>query len=200
MEPNEANVTSVAEWKKQAAGEPFIVPSGNTCLVRRRGVRGFLRNGNIPNLLLPILQRAMERASKDEDITPEEIMDDFDLSDPELVVSMLQMVDAVAVECVAEPKLQAVPICGKCHGAGSLNQKPCAQCKGAREFPARDPELLYVDEIASEDKMAVFAFAIAEVDDIVPFRVEPPKKKAVGARGNGKSVARKAKQPVRSRR
>ena len=130
--------TAAKDWKKP---EELELPSGNTCLVRRKPMGALLRSGRVPNALMPMLKEAFKRGGKPEDIPPEiEGLDDM--------VDLYNKVDMVVVECVVNPKVLPVP----------------------PEGEDRDEDALYVDDIDDDDKMAVFNFAVSGVKDMESFR------------------------------
>lgn len=138
-------VTSAKSWKSKAsAGTPLVVPSGNTCLVRTPGMQVFIKQGLIPNSLLPIVQEAMNkgRAPKNLDL-------DMD-KNPELLTEMMDLMDAITVYCVIDPKVEAEPA----------------------EWVERDDDVLYVDEVDFNDKMFIFQYAVGGTSDLAKFREE----------------------------
>jgi hypothetical protein len=144
MEPIEATPTPVQEWKRSQAqtSVPFKVPSGNTCLVRPVSLNMFLKQGRVPNELMPLVNKtiATGRQPTDEELT----------ATPEMLSAMIDLMDQVVVECVEQPQVQP---------------------SGAPDAP-RDVNLLYVDEVDLADKAAIFAFATGGVRDVKSFLEE----------------------------
>lgn len=138
-------VTSAKAWKqKTSTGTPLVVPSGNTCLVRTPGMQVFIKQGLIPNSLMPIVQEAMNKGRAPKNM-------DFDTDkNPELLNEMMDLMDAVTVYCVIEPKVEPAP--------ASEDQ--------------RDEDTLYVDEVDFNDKMFIFQFAVGGTSDLAKFREE----------------------------
>lgn len=92
-------VTGTKQWKSGLARE-LTLPSGNVALVRRVGLDVFLREGRVPNTLLPVMRGALagkRMTLKNEDLSEQMIQD------------MLSMQDTVLVACVVEPKVFNVP-------------------------------------------------------------------------------------------
>jgi len=138
-------VTSAKQWKsKTSKGTPLVVPSGNTCLVRTPGMQVFIKQGLIPNSLMPIVQEAMNKGK-----APKNLEFDPD-KNPELLNEMMDLMDAVTVYCVIEPKVEPEP---------------------ATEDERRD-DVLYVDEVDFNDKMFIFQYAVGGTADLAKFREE----------------------------
>jgi len=138
-------VTSAKQWKKKTSkGTPLVVPSGNTCLVRTPGMQVFIKQGLIPNSLMPIVQEAMSkgRAPKNMELDTNK--------NPELLNEMMDLMDAVTVYCVIEPKVAPEPA----------------------EGVVRDEDTLYVDEVDFNDKMFIFQYAVGGTSDLAKFREE----------------------------
>jgi hypothetical protein len=140
MSPDEA--MTAKQWKsKKSTIEPVEVPSGNMARIRRKPLQVFIKAGLIPNDLLPIVKNAMKKGKVE--IKADEIMEDMNM-----VTSVLDLIDIVVVECVAEPKVYPAP----------LQEKD------------RDDDKLYVDEVDWEDKQFVYKYALGAVADLETFR------------------------------
>ena len=139
------------------------VPSGNTCLARRRPLAGLWKAGKINNSLIPLVERQFRPDREDEP--------GIEWS-TEMVRDMLILIDRVVVECVAEPRVYPVPICLACKGSGNNPEEPvmlCEVCLGTGEA-TRDPERLYVDEVDIIDKQFLYQWAVGQVKDLESFR------------------------------
>lgn len=145
-------VTTASAWKqKTAGGTPLVVPSGNTCLVQASGLQVFLREGLIPNSLMPIISEAMRKGRAPQN-------SDFDLeNNPEMLDQILDLMDSVTMYCVIEPKIEPAPR----DEEGALIP-----------FSERDPETLYVDEVDFQDKTFIFQYAVGGTADLEKFRQE----------------------------
>ena len=144
--------TTASAWKKQSAeGTPLVVPSGNTCLVRAPGLQVFIKQGMIPNSLLPIVNEAIKKGTMPTD-------DKFDIEEnPEMLNEMMELMDAVTVHCVVEPAVQHIPLDDEGETV---------------PFSQRDPETLYVDEVDFTDKIFIFQYAVGGTADLAKFRQE----------------------------
>jgi hypothetical protein len=139
--PGAPQVTSAQAWKKAASeGTPLTVPSGNTCLVRLPGMEVFVRKGLIPNSLMPIVQEAMAKGRAPQNMNVE--------ANPKMLEEMMDLMDAVTVYCVLEPKVASTPADGQ----------------------ARDENILYVDEVDFNDKLFIFQVAVGGTSDLEKFR------------------------------
>ncbi len=137
-----AQVSSVSSWKKKAEGTIMTFPSGNVARVRNPGLQAFLREGMVPNGLLPIVQTAIDKHVAP---TPQEMM-----QRPQALAETLELMESITMYCVLEPKIHPTPLPGE----------------------ARDPELLYVDEVDIEDKVFVFQLVGGGTSDLERFRRE----------------------------
>lgn len=149
-----AEVTTASAWRKQTTeGTPLVVPSGNTCLVRpSSGLDMFVRNGSIPNSLMPIVQEAISKGKPPsaQELTLE--------NNPDLLESILELTDTACVFMVMDPVVKPVPTDDK----GEVIP-----------FSQREKgDFLYVDEILFEDKMFIFNWAVGGTTDLETFRKE----------------------------
>lgn len=147
-------VTTASAWRKQTTeGTPLVVPSGNTCLVRpSSGLDMFVRNGSIPNSLMPIVQEAINkgRPPKTEDLSIE--------NNPNLLADILELTDTACIFMVMEPIVKPVPR----DDEGEVIPHSRRE-KG---------DYLYVDDIDFEDKMFIFNWAVGGTSDLEKFREE----------------------------
>lgn len=144
-----SNVTPVSQWKKKTEPVPLDLPSGNTCLVQPVGMEAFIKQGFIPNSLLPIVQKSLAagEAGRPDEINAGEMMAEA-LQDPEKLRDIFDVADAVTVYCVVEPKVHPVP----------------------EDDSSREEDKLYVDEIDFDDKMFIFQYAVGGSRDLEAFR------------------------------
>lgn len=163
--------TDAQNWKKKddAVLHDLLLPSGNTCLVRRPGVQAFITGGMVPNSLLSMLTPVFEEAEKAgkegreldtklEDSTRAEL-----LNDPTRLTDVLTLVDSVTLYCVVKPTVLEVPV-----WTNEDDVEP--ELIGKPALAKKDPEKLYVDEVDLEDKMFIFQYAVGGTKDLEPFR------------------------------
>jgi hypothetical protein len=148
--------TDVASWKAQASGRPLTLPSGNTALVRRPGLQSFLQQGIIPNALMGLVTKAMQRgAGKPSDDVELDRAALADLmKDPEKLNELFNLVDEITLQVVMQPPIYRIPIAD-------------AEDPVERE---RQPDRLYIDEVDFDDKMFIFNFAAGGAEDLASFR------------------------------
>jgi hypothetical protein len=176
---NDLQPTKASAWRKSAqfAPTPLELPTGNVALVRAPGAAAFLTEGLVPNALLPIIQDAMDVASKGK---KQEVDEDALLSklasDPEKIRQVFEMADAVTVYCVVDPPILPAP----------------------KEGEERDPEKLYVDQVDNEDKMFIMNVAMGGTANLKQFRSEQGGN--LGALRAGQGVEPKTKRTAGSRR
>ena len=152
MSEDRKQVTDVSSWKAKSKARELELPSGNVCLVRVMGAQAFLSAGNIPNALMPIVQQALEQAQKGRapsDTDVEQVMANL-AEDPEKLMQVFDMADAIVIKTVIEPPVAPVPAEGE----------------------ARSEDVLYVDEVDVEDKMFIMQFAMGGTRDLERFRSE----------------------------
>lgn len=165
--PKSSGPTSVSDWKKKS-GSDLQLPSGHTCRVRNPGMKAFLSAGLIPNSLIPIVTEALSRgespsggASKQDEQIEKKLQDELS-SDPKLLTDMMDAIDNVTVYCVLQPKVNPTPVKELVQADGSVEL--------VEDFDAKDPELLYVDEVDFEDKTFIFNWAVGGTRDLERFR------------------------------
>lgn len=139
--------TSVAAWKKSAAAVPMEMPSGNYMRVRKVGMQAIIKTGIMPNSLMGIAQKAVEKGQTAEP-TNEELMSLIE--DPAKVQEIGKFMDELTILCAEEPKVHRLP----------------------DEGVEKDDELLYIDEVDEEDKMFIFQVVTGGTTDIETFRDE----------------------------
>lgn len=165
--PKAEGPTSVSEWKRKA-GSDLKLPSGHVCRVRNPGMKAFLSAGLIPNSLIPIVTEALTRgespsggASKQDAAVEKKLQEEL-TSDPKLLTDMIDAIDNVTVYCVLEPKVNPTPMREIPKDDGSVEL--------VEDFDAKDPELLYVDDVDFEDKTFIFNWAVGGTRDLERFR------------------------------
>lgn len=145
----QAGPTSAAEWKqKSSLGTPVRVPSGNVALLKRPGMHVFLAKGMIPNSLMAFVNESIKKGKPN--------LDDFTAT-PETMKDLMDLTDAVTIECCIEPKVFAIPTDPK--GNQMLAEY-------------READKLYVDEVDVDDKMFIFNYAVGGPSDVASFRKE----------------------------
>jgi hypothetical protein len=140
--------TSIAAWKKQSLGDIVELPSGNVIRMKRVGLQTLMKTGMMPNSLLSIAQKAVDKGKGFEGPTDEEMAELA--SDEGKLIEMMNFFDKMVCFVVAEPAIHLPPQAGV----------------------ERDPELLYVDEVDDEDKMFIFQVVTGGTTDIEQFRRE----------------------------
>jgi hypothetical protein len=166
-----AEFTSAKQWKKSKVVEPadLKLPSGNVALVRAPGMEVFLQMGYIPNSLLGTINKLTEanngNVAKMKG-TEAKVMNDL-VGDTEKVNELFAMVDRITLFCVEKPEVHATPM-------KTVTETVDGE-KIKREIPddeAKDPELLYVDEVDLPDKMFIMNFAMGGTRAVEGFRQE----------------------------
>lgn len=150
--------TSATAWKQKAAvGTLVTVPSGNQVRVRTPGMQVFLREGVIPNGLMPIIQESMASG-----VAPSADAGESLLNDPEKLQEILDLADAITIYCCLDPRVASVPT-EEIEGVSTLI--------GLGD-ERRDDDILYVDEMDLNDKMFIFQFAVGGTASLEDFRAQ----------------------------
>jgi hypothetical protein len=171
-----SDITTAAEWKQNSdAPVPVTVPSGNTCLARKPGMRAFVKAGLIPNSLLPIVMRAVRKQAEPDFKELE--------GDGGRLQDMIRLMDNVVVHCVMEPRVHPTP-----------PQEDLSDARYDEDFE-RDEDKLYVDQVDPDDKAFLFQWACGGTSDLEQFR-EQSEQLLAGASG-GQDVRRPAKRAAR---
>lgn len=140
--------SDVTAFKKRALGIMLPLPSGLVVRAKRVEIQTFILNGNVPNPLMQVVSEALEKGQK-ADIEKIVGVEEGGI-DLETVREMYDLVEAIVIESIQEPKVHPVP-----------------------EDPEnRDDDLLYVDEVDDEDKMFIYQWASGGTADIEQFREE----------------------------
>lgn len=165
-------VTSAREWKSSSRTPVELeLPSGNVCLAINKGMKVFLQEGNVPNSLMGIVQGAIDGAEGGK--TKQKFQEAGD--DPKLIGDMMHLMDALVVTCVREPVIMPVP----------------KKEDGTWDEAAKDPDLLYIDDVDMEDKMFIFQWCVGGTSDVEQFRKEYAANLA--SLSSGESVEQEAK-------
>lgn len=128
--------------------EDFIVPSGQTCLVRRPGVEQLLLEGVLfeTDYLTTLVQEnidLVEKGRPSREITVDELM-----KDPETFKQVVATVDRIVCAVVVKPPVQRPP----------------------NDITLRENGQVYVDTISLVDRFAILEFALGGSRALADFR------------------------------
>lgn len=140
--------TTTAQWKKKAAGDLIELPSGNVIRMRRVGLQTIMATGMMPNSLLSITQKAVNKGTGHEG--PSEADIQAMATDPAQFAEMMKFFDSMVCFVTAEPQIHPLPAAGV----------------------ERSAELLYIDEVDDDDKMFIFQVVTGGTTSIEQFRQE----------------------------
>lgn len=155
------NVTNANAWRQaNNQGTELKLPSGNTCLVRKAmGLQVFLRDGQIPNALMELVEKATSKGKPPSGQKTEELSAEDLLKNPKNLQSIIELCDNVCVEVLMEPKVLPVP-----------------RDEEGKDLPMPHREttndFLWVDEVDFEDKMFIFNWAVGGTSNWEKFRGE----------------------------
>lgn len=163
-------ISSAADFKKQITAVDLDLPSGNTVLANRIGMKSFLETGTIPDYLTPIVQKII----REKQFLPPEKEKEL-ATDPQAIKSTQEMLDRALVLTVVQPKVHMPPGCEVCGKYLDYNDKDVHNRKGDKfdhDFiqEERDDDLLYADEVDMEDKMFIFNWSVGGGTDLTEFR------------------------------
>ena len=137
-------VSSVSSWKRPKS--PVLeLPSGQSVRVFNPGMKTFLVNGTLPNSLMVLAEKALQKGQPLGKDDMEKL-----INDPKKIADMLKFVDDLTMAVVTEPPVFPTPE----HGMD------------------REDDKLYVDEIDDEDKLFIFQWATGGSADLERFRTE----------------------------
>lgn len=159
----QAHSSSVADFKKRRQGTLLTLPSSLTMTCRRVELTTFIKQGSIPNDLMPIIDQAL---NKGQEVKVEEMISKDGHVDLDMVNDMYSMVNAVVCQVSVEPKVSPIPT------QEDVEQWNAQHPEETVEDPEdlRDDGLLYVDEVDDEDKMFLFQWSIGGTSDLAQFR------------------------------
>lgn len=149
-------ITSASAWKKKAKqGRALDLPSGFTCRAKNPGIQVFIREGLVPNDLLPIVNEALAKGKGGQEVSASDIASQ--VSDGESLQKVMEMIDAVTVYCVLEPTVSHPPT----DDDGNII---------AVEDRDEDEDVVYIDEVDFDDKMFIYQWAVGGTSDLKKFR------------------------------
>jgi hypothetical protein len=135
-------------WKGKASGVDLELPSGNICYAKRPGMDTFLAEGKVPNALMPIITKSMEKAKGGKPLNSNELdMSEF-LNDQEKLNAVIEFQNLVVLTAVKEPAVLPVP----------------------ENESDREDDLLYIDEVDQMDKAFIFQWAMGGPAELEGFR------------------------------
>lgn len=136
-------------WGNKDFLEDLVVPSGQTCLVRRPGVQRLMEAGvlrQVDTLASIVAEEHIKRVKGEEP----EIDTDSLAKDEDALISIMDVVDRVMVHCVVKPEIVMAPT----------------------SIDDRVGGVIYSDMIDIEDKMFIFNFAVGGSRSVEQFRQE----------------------------
>lgn len=134
-------------WGSQDFLEDLVVPSGQTCLVRRPGVQRLMEAGvlrKVDSLASIVAEEHIKRVKGAEP----EIDTDSLAKDEDALISIMDVVDRVLVHCIVKPAVELAP----------------------DDISERVEGAIYSDMIDIEDKMFIFQFATGGTRSVEQFR------------------------------
>jgi hypothetical protein len=165
----DAQISSIQEFKKRRKGTPLALPSGLVVKARRVQLRTYLATGNVPNPLLEIVQEALQKGQEADISAIVGAGPDGDGVDMEQVNAMFELVEALVMEMVVEPKVHPLP--ELIDEDEEVVEEDDPRYSDMLE-EAKDEDLVYIDDFDEEDKMFLFQWATGGTSDIATFREE----------------------------
>lgn len=161
-----AQVSDIGAFKKRREGQLLPLPSGLVVRAKRVELQTFIRQGNIPNPLMEVVSEALEKGKKAD--IPKMVGVEEGNIDLNMVNDMYDMVNAVVVASVTEPKFNPIPSLGDVEAWNESH--PEETVSNPEEL--RDDDLLYVDEMDDLDRMFIFQWTSGGTSDLERFRQE----------------------------
>jgi len=159
----ELRISQTRDFKTRMGGIQEL-PSGLVVKLRNPGgLLAFMDTKNIPNALLAIIQRSV---AKGQQPSPEELMSKDGSIDDDMLDGMKQMMNAIAIKCIVQPKFLPEP--SEEDVAAHNEQYPDDRVEDPEEL--REDELLYIDELPYDDKMFIFQWVSGGTRDLEEFR------------------------------
>jgi hypothetical protein len=148
-QPPEAKYAPDA-WLHGGSGaqEDLVVPSGQTCLVKRPGLEGLIRAGvlrEVDSLSAIVSSKHIKKSKKGQ---PDKVDAQSILKDPAALDEIMHTVDKVVCHCVVLPQVHMTP----------------------DDATRREPGVVYADMVGLEDKMFIFNFVVGGTRDLESFR------------------------------
>lgn len=163
QEAEALRISQVGDFKKRIGGI-IELPSGLTVKARNPGgLRAFLNTGLIPNSLMGIIQKGLDKGSG-KGIAAEIVKDGK--IDSEMLTDMMQMMDGIACKVIVEPRIY--PTLTE-NDLLEWNDNHLDDQKESVEELRRD-DRLYADELPDDDKMFLFQWISGGTRDLETFR------------------------------
>lgn len=178
------------KWReKRKQGVELLLPSGEDCLARRRDIQEFVREGSIPNSLLPAVKAAISETNPN--VNMSDIAKDSDSMD--VLRDTIEMLDSIVIKVVVDPVVKLVPLRKKFKkgmeptatevidaafyevdesGNFVLETIPEEERDLDEQGNPLDVDWIYADQIDLEDKFFLFSWAQGGTSDIEKFRAE----------------------------
>lgn len=157
-------ISQVGDFKKRLGGV-MELPSGLVVKAKNPGgLRAFLNSGLIPNSLMSIIQKGLDKGSGKNIST--EIVKDGKI-DPEMLTDMMAMMDNIAVKVIVEPQIHPtltendLRVWNETHP----ENEPLTSIE-----QLRSDDKLYADELPDDDKMFLFQWVSGGTKDLETFR------------------------------
>lgn len=163
QEAEALRISQVGDFKKRIGGI-IELPSGLTVKARNPGgLRAFLNTGLIPNSLMGIIQKGLDKGSG-KGIAAEIVKDGK--IDSEMLTDMMQMMDGIACKVIVEPRIY--PTLTE-NDLLEWNDNHLDDQKESVE-ELRQDDRLYADELPDDDKMFLFQWISGGTRDLETFR------------------------------
>lgn len=159
--------SDISAFKKRTKGVPLPLPSGLIVHAKRVELQTLVVQGNVPNPLMEVVSEAIAKG-ENADIGKMVGVDEGEI-DLDMVRDMFDMVEKVCMESITQPKIHNTPALGE----------------------ERMDDLLYIDEVDSEDKMFIYQWACGGTSDVATFREEARADMATLAEKQGAKAATK---------
>lgn len=156
-------ISQIGDFKNRLGGIQEL-PSGLIVKVKNPGgLQAFIGMGIIPNSLMGIIQKSLQTGKAPK---PEEVLNGKGGMDETMLAELMKMQSDITQRVVVEPKLHDVPTEADVEAWNEEN--PNAPVSDPEEL--RRDDILYIDELPSDDKQFLFAWVSGGTRDLEEFR------------------------------
>lgn len=179
--PKPTEATSAAAWKQSAATLPLVeTPTGKWVRFKKPGMTKFLEDGFLPDNLATLVRKEIEKAKRkpgqsqpsDKDLMAALTKD----LDQDGILDMLAAMDRIIVRVMVEPKflwhrrlVREDP--DDPTSSVKLDAKGREVTEDIPDEERRD-DVVYTDEMETEDKNFIFQAAVGGSTDLARFRAQ----------------------------
>lgn len=188
--------TPVTQWKGriEVEGSDLQLPSENVARVKQISPQAFITSGLLPDPLSNIVRKAINSKQGLKPADMKKVSDD-----PEMLGAALELFDRVLAFVMVEPRVSMPPTCecGVYYNVDARHKDQSLPNYHEYNEQPRDPQVLYADQVAMDDKVFIFNWCLGGTRDLEKFRSE--QQAVVESVSDGEDVQVPAKRSSRRR-